>query len=138
MPLFARRAKVEKLLTPMAPDDPFVRSLGEPDEQFWMGLQAIDWLQRKIPGTSREVTERLLVLSSRRLLVLHPDRQIDDIPYGLMRRPEVRQLGLQGLIHLEARAEHGWVPMEWSMQWQVARLWGSKLIAYFDAAESAG
>jgi hypothetical protein len=87
----ARQPVVEKVLVPMSQDDPFVRSFGQPDEQFWMGLQAIDWLQRKIPGTPREVTERLLVLSSRRLLVLHPDRQIDDIPYGLMRRPEIRR-----------------------------------------------
>lgn len=89
---------------------------------MWKGVEAIDWEQRLQPGTPREVTERLLVATSERLLVARRDGAMQSFPYDEMKNLTVRRLGLQGIISffMPSSDEEQWVSFQFSTHRAIA------------------
>jgi hypothetical protein len=121
---------------PLPPDDPFVRSFAEPDEVVYNGVEAIDWAERMIPGTSRELTERLLVVTSRRLVVLaKTEGGIMMLPWNAITNIGFRRSGFQGFINVDATTSDGAAgTLEWSLHHEVAPVVADKMREFWLAA----
>jgi len=101
-------------------DDPTGPALGQvidvpPGERYWTALDAIDWLQRQVPGIGRSICERGLVPTSHRLLVARPGG-IEAIDFHSCERFGYRKLGMQGIV-IAANSSHRW---EFSTHWAAA------------------
>lgn len=143
--MFRRRDRITRETArdrwqPLPPDDPFVKEFGHPGEVIYDGLVVLDWDQRMTPGSVRATCERLIVVTSQRVLILDQSRgDTMDVPYEGVRSIDHRQTGAQGFVSIQVEAPG--VPthqFEFSMHKDVAPLLAERLRSFWSAVDRSG
>jgi len=113
----------------LPPDHPLARlvtsAFGDPEEFVYEGIQAIDWHQRMTPGTPLAYAERVLVATSKRLLLFYSDEDSHDegtgipaseVPYARMRNASATTQGDTGWLRFDYLTEaREWVQLSYAI-----------------------
>lgn len=119
---------------PLPPDDPFVSDVGLPGEVIYNGIEAVDWDERKTPGISREASERLLLVTSKRIIVIRKQSGgMFEIAYDDLDSIVDRKMGMQGFVIVEVGSDMGRYRREWSMHKDVAPVVAKKIREFWAA-----
>lgn len=85
-------------------------------ERYWIGIDAVDWVRRQLPGATPEVYDCKLFPTSHRLLIFRRDALDVIVDFDQCDPFTYRRLGMMGFL----TASEGRWQSEWFMHWALA------------------